>query len=258
MIPPLTFGALAVFATAWLTSLPSAAQVTTQRFGDLVYQPKASPPTAEIYDLAAETWLDPVTLPAKETELTTAWVDADGFYLAYGTSVFRYDAEVSGEVFLLSTTSPVAGMQLRVTRLTDGYTLYGFPDGIVQQTEDVAPGESITFELEYHSPDSRLQPDPDFEIDLLYPDPEPAAFPGQATASLVSLRSQARVFEFDAAIGANYRIQYSSDLQTWSDSPTLVTAGANRVRWLDQGPPKTDGHPAECPNRYSRAVRLED
>lgn len=66
------------------------------------------------------------------------------------------------------------------------------------------------------------------------------------------------MFEFDATIGADYRIQYSSDLKIWSDSPTLVTAGANRVRWLDQGPPKTDCHPAECPNRYYRAVRIDN
>lgn len=154
-------------------------------------------------------------------------------------------------------TRPVAGFRVRVTGLEDGYSLYGFPDGMVLHEEDVPPGESITMNLEYHSSDSRSGPQPDFEIDLLYPNPAPEEVPGQGDASLVMMRDEARVFAFEAAVGARYRIQYSEDMQEWRDSPGIVTAGANRVRWIDQGPPKTDCHPAECPTRYYRAVRLD-
>ncbi|MDP0492504.1 MAG: hypothetical protein Q7Q71_15770 [Verrucomicrobiota bacterium JB023] len=65
------------------------------------------------------------------------------------------------------------------------------------------------------------------------------------------------LFTFEAEIGKTYRIDYSEDAVTWTSSESLVTAGSSRVYWLDQGPPKTDCHPAECGTRFYRAVAID-
>lgn len=154
---------------------------------------------------------------------------------------------------------PIAGFQLQVTGLNDGYTLWGIESGTVTHDAPLDPGKEITLHLEYHSPTAGSGPRPDFVLQLLYPegnsDHPPVAALG---SSLRNLRDEAKIFEFDATVGKRYQVQYSSELSEWTNAEGIVLAGANRVQWLDQGPPKTDCHPSECPGRYYRAIELED
>jgi hypothetical protein len=158
---------------------------------------------------------------------------------------------------------PIAGFQLEVTGLSEGYSLWDSGDGTVTHDTPLAPGEEVTLHLEYYSATSTWDPRPDLVVRLLYPEGNPNNPAGDpagdpAGATLSSLRDKAKVFEFDATIGRSYRIQYSSDLTEWADAEDIVVAGANRVQWLDQGPPKTSCHPAKCPVRYYRVTELQD
>ncbi|MGD9420389.1 MAG: fibronectin type III domain-containing protein [Verrucomicrobiota bacterium JB025] len=155
----------------------------------------------------------------------------------------------------------IAGFRIRVIGLDQGYMVYGFPEGYLDYDSVLEPGESVTLSIEYHSSTSGDAPRPAFEIDVLYPDGSSAgdsAVEDGDGPQLINYRDEAKLFEFDAVVGQRYRIQYATDLGNWIDSPTVITAGANRVQWLDQGPPKTECHPAQCPVRFYRAVLVED
>jgi uncharacterized repeat protein (TIGR01451 family) len=68
------------------------------------------------------------------------------------------------------------------------------------------------------------------------------------------------MIEFDATPGKTYTIVYASDA-TFSDARTAqpsIVAPANRVQWIDNGPPKTISHPTNTSstNVSSRVYRV--
>lgn len=152
----------------------------------------------------------------------------------------------------------IAGFDLVVTGLNADFVLFGQESNRVSSDEIFSPGESRTIVLEYHSPTSGIEPRPDFEVQVLERelDNSPVSIPLEA--ALQTLRDSSVVFNFSATIGASYAIEYSSDMVTWVRSPAQVTAGSNWVTWLDQGLPKTNCHPSDCPTRYYRAVLLSE
>jgi hypothetical protein len=62
--------------------------------------------------------------------------------------------------------------------------------------------------------------------------------------------------EFSAVPGQIYAIQYSSDMVTWLTAVPVIAAPANRVQWIDAGPPQTVSSPAQTSARYYRVVLL--
>jgi hypothetical protein len=62
--------------------------------------------------------------------------------------------------------------------------------------------------------------------------------------------------EFSTVPGQVYAIQYSSDMVTWLTAVPAITAPANKVQWIDSGPPKTVSNPAQQPVRYYRVILL--
>lgn len=65
------------------------------------------PNRIERFDLNNRQWLSPITLPAVRGNATYGLVDADGIYVAYGKSVYRYALDGSGEVHLVNLADPV-------------------------------------------------------------------------------------------------------------------------------------------------------
>jgi hypothetical protein len=64
------------------------------------------------------------------------------------------------------------------------------------------------------------------------------------------------LIEFPAIINRTYTIYYSSNmnfLNAYMAQPSIV-APANRVQWIDDGPPKTIRHPKADPQRYYRVL----
>ena len=147
----------------------------------------------------------------------------------------------------------IAGIQVVVTSLNNGFVLDGHGGNIAVSNSPLGPGETVSLVLEYHSETSGVAPRPDFEVQILDPTGQPQA-PQGGRPALRQLADSSKVFSFDSVVGQTYQIQYSDDMTTWVTSPVTVTAGANRAQWLDQGRPKTDCHPSECPSRYYRVV----
>ncbi len=52
-------------------------------------------------------------------------------------------------------------------------------------------------------------------------------------------------------------MQYSADLQGWTDSLFPLTAAGNTVQWTDDGPPRTPAAAPGTARRYYRVVRQE-
>ncbi len=70
------------------------------------------------YDISAEQWLAPIDFGRASGLPTVAHADEDGFYVAYGNSVYRYGPDGSGQ-------TPVINAQNAVQRLhTDGNLLF--------------------------------------------------------------------------------------------------------------------------------------
>ena len=72
---------------------------------------------------------------------------------------------------------------------------------------------------------------------------------------MTSLPSGYVLIEFQSTLGSNYTILYSTNLLNWLEAQPSVVAPANRVQWIDDGPPKTVSAPTNTSLRYYR-VRL--
>jgi Ca2+-binding RTX toxin-like protein len=77
----------------------------------------SDPSRVERYDAAAEAWLDPVELSSPTGDPTVAHIDDDGYYAAFGKTVYRYDLDGSNRTHLLNAASNVSSI------LTDGNLL---------------------------------------------------------------------------------------------------------------------------------------
>lgn len=75
----------------------------------------------------------------------------------------------------------------------------------------------------------------------------------------VLLQSGRFLIEFTATPGRRYVVQYNSNpigTNAWRSAGVPITAPANRVQWLDDGPPKTESPPGAVGNRLYRVVEL--
>lgn len=64
----------------------------------------------ERYDIAGESWLTSIDLPDIYGSATAVHVDADGLYVAYGKTVYRYNLDGSGQTHLLNTLNDVRSL----------------------------------------------------------------------------------------------------------------------------------------------------
>jgi len=78
-------------------------------------------------------------------------------------------------------------------------------------------------------------------------------------ATITNLVGGSKMIEFTATPGKTYTIVYASDV-SFSDGRTAqpsIVAPANRVQWIDSGPPKTVSHPTTTTNRVYRVFQSE-
>ena len=64
------------------------------------------------------------------------------------------------------------------------------------------------------------------------------------------------MIEFSGVPGQVYYIEYSNDLHTWKTVMPSGTSDANRIQWIDNGPPKTESFPNNRSSRYYRVITL--
>jgi hypothetical protein len=62
------------------------------------------------------------------------------------------------------------------------------------------------------------------------------------------------MIKFASVPGQVYYIQYCDDLPNWKTAMPGVTNGANRIQWIDNGPPKTECIPNARACRFYRVI----
>jgi hypothetical protein len=149
-----------------------------------------------------------------------------------------------------------------VSGLAANATLYnatGITNGtpFVQSTAPLGVGSNIIFLLEFYVP-TRVAPANLTLIAQAGPPVTPPTVSGTTFSidRMIVLTVGSVLVEFTAVPGQIYAIQYSSDMVTWRTAVPAITAPANKVQWIDSGPPKTDSSPAQQPARYYRVVLL--
>ncbi len=125
---------------------------------------------------------------------------------------------------------------------------HGFP---------VAPGQSVDFVIEYYRASRDPFTQPVYSPTIIIPGSSKpdGRFFFIDRAELV----QGRVLiEFTAEAGKRYLVQYRTNATSapWQSAYPAVTAGANRVQWFDDGPPKTESPPGAVGNRFYRVIEL--
>ncbi len=75
-----------------------AARVLVEHDG-IAYFMRQTPGRLQRYDIRNRSWLSSISLPDNPTALAA---DGDGFYVAYGEEIYRYNPSFDGEIFLRS------------------------------------------------------------------------------------------------------------------------------------------------------------
>jgi hypothetical protein len=160
-----------------------------------------------------------------------------------------------------ASTLPVTGLRLVVSNLTNGVSLanaFGETNGTpyVEHAFAVAPGESVTFTLEYRVPPGEPLPNPRFRASLVRPEPA-GALAGELTgfSQWLVVTGGGYGLEFATLAGLRYTVQYSSDLREWRTSVPEAPGDGGFVRWLDQGPPRTLRPTNREPHRFYRVLK---
>jgi hypothetical protein len=139
------------------------------------------------------------------------------------------------------------------------YNATGTTNGLpfVQSSSPLGVGSNVVFLLEYYVP-TRVAP-----TNLTYTvQAGPIVIPPVVSGTILSvsrtlvLANGNVLVEFNAVPGQVYAVQYSSNMVTWLTGVPAITAPANRVQWIDAGPPQTVSSPAQEPARYYRVVLL--
>ncbi len=127
----------------------------------------------------------------------------------------------------------------------------------VEYNQPLAPEESVDLVVEFYLLDRVNLPNPTYMTQVVLPaaqtDPTGAPF---AINRLERMADGRWLVEFASIPGRTYAIQYSSDLRDWKTAAPFVTAPANYVHWVDDGPPKTESKPSDSPQRTYRVLLL--
>jgi hypothetical protein len=154
-----------------------------------------------------------------------------------------------------------ASVLVLVSGLAANATLYnatGKTNGTpyVQSAGPLGVDSNIVFVLEYYVP-TRVTPHPTLTVEA-GPPVNPPVITGtvMSISRTVGLPNGNILVEFAAIPGRIYAVQYSSDMATWQTAVPVITAPANRVQWIDEGPPQTASSPSTQAARYYRVILL--
>lgn len=139
------------------------------------------------------------------------------------------------------------------------YNGHGEEGGVpyVDFNSELAGGEFVELVLEFFS-STRTAPGAltlsvlDSVANPLNPD-ETNAFNLDIRSEFVS-PTGSLLIEFDTKDATTYVVQYSYNMTDWFTVPSTVAGTGSRVQWIDNGPPKTDCHPAVCTTRFYRII----
>jgi hypothetical protein len=153
---------------------------------------------------------------------------------------------------------------LTASNLTAGAKLYnatgmdlaGNPE--IHWIGTLAAGASMDFVLQYYSALRGVVPGADVIVSLSLED-----LPDEVTGSPFGLSGEYRnldgsssfLIEFEAVPGKTYHIQYTDSLSNpWKTVQPGIVAPANRIQWIDSGPPGTECAPGDAGQRFYRII----
>jgi len=149
----------------------------------------------------------------------------------------------------------VSGLQPNVRIFNaSGTNQFGVP--YVQYNREVPARSSVLLTVEYLTP--LVQTIQSTLVGEIVP---VAPAPPAATGELINIKRMSKfpdgrvLLTFDSIAGRFYWIEYSEDLENWKTAYPGVTAVGEGIQWVDNGWPKTEGHPAEVSERFYR-IRL--
>lgn len=157
-------------------------------------------------------------------------------------------------------TNATPGERVFVAGLTNTfYNAVGTNGGVpfVILTAGLAPGASVDLLLEYIIPTRQAGGDP--VLSALAVPAYPAVVPtgdDVAITRVLLLAADAVLLEFPATNGLSYTIVYSDDISFANPRVARppVVAPADRVQWIDHGPPDTAASPSNAPTRFYRVI----
>jgi len=146
------------------------------------------------------------------------------------------------------TGGTVYSLELTFTNLPTGVSVKGAdnatPDGwpVLLHTTSLGPGQSEELILTYNVEEGHAPPDP-VELDTRVLPPTPSVEPTGPAYILHAdtLDDNSVRLEFEAVLGGSYRIEQSSDLQTWIATSEVIEAGLQRMQWIDDSDANDDG-----------------
>ena len=133
----------------------------------------------------------------------------------------------------------------------------GVSNGIsyVQSKLPIPPGGSVDLLIEYYVPNFQA-PNPTLAAEMAQPLLQTASL----SSTLVPVTRQLRIstgdflLEFNSLASRIYFVQYSRDLINWKTAWPSVAGTGNRIQWIDNGPPRTEGSPVREASRFYRIV----
>ena len=121
----------------------------------------------------------------------------------------------------------------------------------------LAPRQSVDLVIEYYRANRQPFTQPTYSPTITIPgssNPDGRIFFIDRTELVQGSRL---LIEFTTEPGKRYLVQYRSNDGPWRSAYPAVTAGANRVQWYDDGPPKTESLPFLLfGSRFYRVIEL--
>jgi hypothetical protein len=99
---------------------------------------------------------------------------------------------------------------------------------------------------------------PVYDVELLTPaETMPDATSGGINVTLTKVLSNGDILiELASLPGHEYAVEYSEDLTVWSRVFQSISASADRLQWIDDGPPKTAVRPSQVRQRFYRLIDI--
>jgi hypothetical protein len=211
------------------------------------------------------------SVPANNTARTNVdiGVGMAGLVIATNASSMRLNQQVGlmeQTVRLVNiSTTQVASVRLTVSGLTNWlYNAVGTNNSnpFVVYANTLNPNQTVDLVLEYFIPTRRPISVPDSSYTALgvpaFNLTASTGTNGAFTITRAVLLSSGNVLvEFPSVQGASYSIIYSPDA-AFSNAlfaQPAITAPADRVQWIDDGPPKTASSPASATSRFYRVIK---
>jgi hypothetical protein len=134
----------------------------------------------------------------------------------------------------------------------------GYTNGVpyVQSNIPVLAGGYVDLMIEIYDP-QRQMPNPTLLAEFVSANPPPnPTGTYQHVSRILRLSNGTFLIEFSSLANRIYCVQYSKNLIDWATVASTVTGNGTRIQWIDNGPPKTEPHPAIESHRFYRVLML--